>query len=92
MMDLFRQFLFWSAVVACLVAQVAIVRSTLSALGAPTGADGLSPDASEASATDDRRRPLPAQQRVAELVWVALPAVAIVWLFGAGYRLLGVSA
>jgi hypothetical protein len=92
MMDLFRQFLFWSAVVACLVAQVAIVRSTLSALGAPTGADGLSPDASEASATDDRRRPLPAQQRVAELVWVALPAVAIAWLFGAGYRLLGVSA
>jgi hypothetical protein len=92
MMDLLRQALFWSAVVACVVAQVAIVRSTLAALRAPTGADGLSPDASLASATDDRRRPLPPQQRVAELVWVALPALALVWLFAAGHRLLGASA
>jgi hypothetical protein len=92
MMDLLRQVLFWGAVVACVAAQVAIVRSTVSALRAPMGADGLSPEASPASATDDRRRPLPAQQRAAELVWVALPALALVWLFAAGYRQLGVAS
>jgi hypothetical protein len=87
MMASLRVALFWGAVIACIVAQAAIVRSTLAALGTPTSPDGLAPDASLASASDARRRPLPAQRRGLELLWVALPALALVWLFAAGHRL-----
>jgi hypothetical protein len=87
MMDSVRAALFWSAAIACVIAQIAIVRSTLVAIRTPTGVDGLSADASQASATDDRRRPLPAQHQGAELLWVALPTIALAWLFVAGYRL-----
>jgi hypothetical protein len=87
MMASLRVALFWSAVIACVVAQIAIVRSTLAALRTPTSVDGLAPDASAASASDARRRPLPAQRRTMELLWVALPALALVWLFAAGYPL-----
>ncbi len=77
--------------IACVVAQIAIVRSTLAALRTRTSPDGLAPDASAASASDARRRPLPAQHRGMELLWVALPAAALVWLFVASHRLLGAS-
>jgi hypothetical protein len=81
-----REALFWGAVVACLVAQGAITRSTLRVLRtAPTAPGGLAADASPASASDPRRRPLPPQRRAAELAWLLLPAVALTWLFVAGW-------
>lgn len=69
--------LFWLSVVCCVVAEIAIVRSTLRLSrrhGEPAGA---------ALAGAPR---LPHPRRALELVWVILPALALAAVLGATWR------
>ena len=63
--------MFWLSVAVCLVAQVAILRATLRVSSAAT------PDATPS---------LPHPRRWLEMVWVVLPAIALVALFAATWR------
>jgi heme/copper-type cytochrome/quinol oxidase subunit 2 len=61
----FTDALFWAAVVCCAIAQIAIIRSIVSS---PTRIR----DSGETTS---------AGRRASEIVWVVLPAIALIFLF-----------
>ena len=62
--------IFWTALVCCVVAQIAILRSALARHRPPAGAPGN----------------LPPVRRGAELVWALLPAVALAGVLAFTWR------
>lgn len=63
--------IFWVAAVCCAVAQLVILRGTLTAPAAPSAGDAV-----------------PAARRPAEIVWAVIPAVALVVVLAATWRVL----